>query len=54
MTLSDEEFQAADLVVICARHRDVDYARVVHLSPRVFDTRNATADVAPNSKVEKL
>jgi UDP-N-acetyl-D-glucosamine dehydrogenase len=54
VTLTDEELRATDLVVITAAHRAIDYARVVRLAPRVFDTRNATKDLPPAEKVEKL
>ena len=52
--LSDEELQSADLVVITAAHRAVDYERVARLAPRVFDTRNATRDLEDAPNVEKL
>ncbi|MBI3553444.1 MAG: nucleotide sugar dehydrogenase [Elusimicrobia bacterium] len=40
--LSDQAVRSADCVAILTAHRDVDYARVVRLSRRVFDARNAT------------
>jgi len=53
--LSDEDLAGCDLVVIVTNHRGVDYERVVSLAPRVFDTRNATADVRSNrEKIRKL
>ncbi len=54
VALDDEELSAAHVAVICAGHRDVDYARVVRLAPRVLDTRNATGSLGPSPKVEKL
>jgi len=53
--LSDEELQTADLVVIVTDHSAVDYDRVVRLSGRVYDTRNATRNVTEGrEKVRKL
>ena len=44
--LTDEELKTSDLVVVLTDHPNVDYDRVVKVGPRVFDTRNATKDVA--------
>jgi UDP-N-acetyl-D-glucosamine dehydrogenase len=53
--LSDERLAASDLVVVITDHSAIDYARVVALAPRVFDTRNATRGVsAGREKIEKL
>jgi UDP-N-acetyl-D-glucosamine dehydrogenase len=53
--LSDETLSRADLVVILTDHSSVDYARVVEKANRVFDTRNATAQVsAHREKITKL
>ena len=53
--LSDEQLSAADLVVILTDHSSVDYARVVRLSHRVYDTRNATRHVTEGrERVRKL
>ena len=53
--LSEDELRQADLVVITTPHSAVDYARVVALAPRVYDTRNATRDVREGlEKVRKL
>ncbi len=53
--LGAEVLGQADLVVILTNHSQIDYARLVNASSRVFDTRNATADL-PNTagKVVKL
>jgi len=53
--LSDEVLAGADLVVVITDHSTIDYARVVALAPRVFDTRNATRAVAAGrEKIRKL
>jgi UDP-N-acetyl-D-glucosamine dehydrogenase len=53
--LTDEALSSADLVVIVTDHGAVDYDRVVQLSHRVYDTRNATRDVSEGlEKVRKL
>jgi UDP-N-acetyl-D-glucosamine dehydrogenase len=40
VTLSAQELQACDAVIILSGHRDVDYDLVVDNAPLVFDTRN--------------
>ncbi len=53
--LTDEELKTSDLVVVLTDHPNVDYDRVVKIGPRVFDTRNATKDVAADrEKITKL
>jgi len=53
--LADELLARADLVVVLTHHTAIDYQRVVDLAPRVFDTRNATRDVARGrEKIRKL
>jgi len=53
--LTDEELRTSDLVVVLTDHPNVDYDRVVKVGPRVFDTRNATKDVAADrEKITKL
>ena len=53
--LTDEELKTSDLVVVLTDHPNVDYDRVVRIGPRVFDTRNATKDVAADrEKITKL
>ena len=53
--LSDELLESADLVLILTAHSDVDYARVLAKSRRVFDTRNATAGLVPDgAELRKL
>ncbi len=46
VTLSDDELQGADCVVIVTDHSQVDYKRVCELTKLIVDTRNAlTSDV---------
>jgi UDP-N-acetyl-D-glucosamine dehydrogenase len=45
--LTDEVIEAADLVIILTDHTSVDYERVVNRARHVFDTRNATGELAP-------
>jgi len=53
--LSDEQLGEVDLAVIITQHAGVDYQRIVDHCNRVFDTRNATRDVAAGrGKVTKL
>ena len=53
--LTDDLLEASDVVVILTAHAAVDYSRVVRLAPRIFDTRNATRDVAAGrEKIRKL
>jgi UDP-N-acetyl-D-glucosamine dehydrogenase len=53
--LADDALAGADLVVIVTDHGSVDYARVLRLAQRVFDTRNATKSVAEHrEKLRKL
>ncbi len=53
--LTDETLSSADIVVIVTDHSGIDYERVVGLSQRVFDTRNATKKVTGNrEKIRKL
>lgn len=53
--LSDDVLSGSDLVVIVTDHTAVDYDRVVALSQRVFDTRNATKRVTEGrEKIRKL
>ena len=53
--LSDSALADVDLVVLLTDHSDVDYDRVVRLAGRVFDTRNATRDVADGrEKITRL
>ena len=41
VTLTDEELESADCVVIVTDHSQIDYKRVIRLAPLVVDTRNA-------------
>ena len=53
--LTDDVLKTSDLVVVLTDHPDVDYERVVRVGPRVFDTRNATKNVAGDrEKITKL
>lgn len=52
--LTDEALQSADLVVITTQHNDVDYERVLKLSKRILDTRNATKDISTVEKEDKV
>ena len=53
--LTDERIEAADLVVVLTDHTSIDYARVVRLAHRVYDTRNATRNVKEGrERVRKL
>ncbi|NNL84183.1 MAG: nucleotide sugar dehydrogenase [Myxococcales bacterium] len=53
--LSDEVLSGCDLAVIVTDHRSVNYEELVRAAPRVFDTRNATRNVAANrEKIRKL
>ena len=53
--LTDDALAAADVTVIVTNHADVDYARVVAGSTRIYDTRNATHGVpGARDKVQKL
>jgi UDP-N-acetyl-D-glucosamine dehydrogenase len=53
--LTDEVLGAADLAIILTDHQSVDYARVLDLTRRVFDTRNATKGLsAKGENVTKL
>ncbi len=53
--LTDDLLAASDLVAIVTDHPEVDYDRVVAKAARIFDTRNATRDVAAGrEKIRKL
>jgi UDP-N-acetyl-D-glucosamine dehydrogenase len=55
--LTDEEMKAADCVIICTEHSNVDYDRVLELAPLVVDTRNALNEQmrdASNAKIVRL
>jgi UDP-N-acetyl-D-glucosamine dehydrogenase len=41
VSLTDDQLQAADCVIIVTDHSGIDYKRVCHLAPLVVDTRNA-------------
>jgi UDP-N-acetyl-D-glucosamine dehydrogenase len=44
--LTDEALLQSDATLILTDHDAFDYERIVRLSPLVFDTRNATRNVA--------
>ncbi|CAG0980974.1 UDP-N-acetyl-D-glucosamine dehydrogenase [Myxococcaceae bacterium] len=53
--LSDDMLSSSDIVVIVTDHSGIDWRRVVALSQRVFDTRNATKQVSEGrEKIQKL
>jgi UDP-N-acetyl-D-glucosamine dehydrogenase len=53
--LTDELLAGSDIAVVITDHSAIDYQRVVALTPRVFDTRNATRGVASGrEKIRKL
>ena len=53
--LTDDLLEGADVAVILTDHEEVDYARVVARSPRIFDTRNSTRRVSEGvEKIRKL
>jgi UDP-N-acetyl-D-glucosamine dehydrogenase len=41
VSLTNEELQAADCVIIVTDHSEIDYKRVCSLAPLIVDTRNA-------------
>jgi len=52
---SDDVLAAADIAVILTDHRAFDYKNIVQHAKRIFDTRNATADVTEGrEKITKL
>jgi UDP-N-acetyl-D-mannosaminuronate dehydrogenase len=53
--LSDDTLRGADLAIVITHHTSIDWERVVALSERVLDTRNATRDIrSGREKVRKL
>jgi len=53
--LTAERLREFDMAVIITQHAGVDYKHVVEHSQRIFDTRNATRDVATGrEKITKL
>jgi UDP-N-acetyl-D-glucosamine dehydrogenase len=51
-TLTDAALRDADCVLILTAHQEVDYPRVVRLSRRVFDARNAL--IGLKGRIERL
>lgn len=55
LELSDAALRGADLAIVITHHSSIDWERVVALSQRVLDTRNATRNVSHGrEKVRKL
>src|SRR5829696_2020543 len=55
VSLTSEELQAADCVIIVTDHSDIDYKRVCSLVPLIVDTRNALkGDVRRESKARVI
>ena len=53
--LTDDLLGEVDIAVIITQHANVDYPRIVARCNRIFDTRNATRDVASGrEKITKL
>jgi len=53
--LTEDLLGEADLALILTDHTGVDYQQVAELAPRVFDTRNATAELGDmGGKIVKL
>ena len=52
--LTEEELQAADVVVIVTDHHNVDYARILQHASLVVDSRNATAGLSGSARVIRL
>lgn len=49
--LSDEEIRSSDCVLIVTNHSQIDYRRIIELSPLIVDTRNAlNGDLRRNSR----
>lgn len=52
--LTDKTISDADIVVICTAHSTVDYDRIQRLAKDIFDTRNATKNVACRDNIELI
>jgi UDP-N-acetyl-D-glucosamine dehydrogenase len=53
--LTDEVLASSDIVVLLTDHSVFDYERIVAKASRVYDTRNATRDVAEGrERIRKL
>ncbi len=52
--LTEELLAAADCVVICTEHSNVDYRRVCRLSKVIVDTRNALSEEIRNGSTAKI
>jgi len=52
--LSDELLENQDCVIVVTDHDSIDMHQVVELSPRIFDTRNATKGYAAQDHVTRL
>jgi len=55
VSLTNEELQAADCVIIVTDHSEIDYRRVCSLAPLIVDTRNAlNGDVRRESRARVI
>lgn len=54
VSLSDEELQTADVVVIVTGHHNVDYGRVARETALIVDTCYATRNITGNAKIVRL
>ena len=55
VSLTNEELQAADCVIIVTDHSEIDYKRVCSLAPLIVDTRNAlNGDVRRESRARVI
>lgn len=53
--LTDDVLVSSDLAVILTDHSSLDYERIVRVGPRIFDTRNATKNIAHDrEKITRL
>src|SRR6185369_11429974 len=52
--LTDQALSGSDCVVVVTDHSNVDYARVLTLSPLVIDTRNVTRKLGMAEQENKI
>jgi UDP-N-acetyl-D-glucosamine dehydrogenase len=53
-SLSPEDIQSADLVIVTTAHTTVDYQLVQQHARAIFDTKNAFAQISPRENIEVL
>jgi UDP-N-acetyl-D-glucosamine dehydrogenase len=53
-SLSPEDIQSADLVIVTTAHTNVDYQLVQRNARAIFDTKNALAHISPHENIEVL